>query len=418
MPEHSFPQIARSPAPGAGSRSAAGRGRDDWPVRAARDHRWPPRERVPDFGNSTATRRALRGFSPLDYQDKPKVEADNDGKPRTTSPKPRSAGSRNFSRFLRSLLESEGPWVDGMVRQLRERAELPDFGERLGYDGKAVDSHRSDQLQDRQDPRRRPEQARDDEREDRQSLEKGDVVVRLWVWPPSTRSRQPSASSGVKSRDQRAGRGQAGNAGDALQGLQRGPGAAGRQSCETGPLHAPDVAGGKERCDSDKPLFDDNVYRRGEAPVLKPASNGTGFEADRDACGALKYRCRAAPGRRAVRIDKHDRRLFTPTPWGSPSRKRGPPFRPGSTAGPTTLTEKHCRRCLRLGLLAVAAMALGCLRAERQGGRWLAGLRGRSPRSSDRSPETGCLRSGHAPARPGFAAQRRSNPIFSRCSEN
>ena len=120
--------------------------------RAARDHRWPPRERVPDFGNSTATRRALRGFSPLDYQDKPKVEADNDGKPRTTSPKPRSAGSRNFSRFLRSLLESEGPWVDGMVRQLRERAELPDFGERLGYDGKAVDSHRSDQLQDRQDP--------------------------------------------------------------------------------------------------------------------------------------------------------------------------------------------------------------------------------------------------------------------------
>ena len=27
-----------------------------------------------------------------------------------------------------------------------------------------------------------------------------------------------------------------------LQGLQRGPGAAGRQSCETGPLHAPDAA--------------------------------------------------------------------------------------------------------------------------------------------------------------------------------
>ena len=28
--------------------------------------------------------------------------------------------------------------------------------------------------------------------------------------------------------------------------------------------------------------------------VLKPASNGTGFEADRGACGTLKYRCPAA----------------------------------------------------------------------------------------------------------------------------
>lgn len=28
-----------------------------------------------------------------------------------------------------------------MVRQLRERAELPNFSERLSYNGKAVDSH-------------------------------------------------------------------------------------------------------------------------------------------------------------------------------------------------------------------------------------------------------------------------------------
>ena len=84
------------------------------------------------------------------------------------------------------------------------------------------------------------------------------------------------------------------------------------------------------------------------ADVLKPASNGTfqGFEADRGACGTLKYRCPAAAfgmrraqgmlpsasGWRAVRVDleKHDRRLFTPTPWGSPSWKRGPSFRPGA----------------------------------------------------------------------------------------
>ena len=90
----------------------------------------------------------LCGFSPLDYQDKPKVEVGDDGKPRTTSPEPRSTipGSHNFSRFLSSLLESRDPWID--VRQLREQlmAELPDFGEHLGYDGKAVDSHSTGQI--------------------------------------------------------------------------------------------------------------------------------------------------------------------------------------------------------------------------------------------------------------------------------
>ena len=71
-----------------------------------------------------------------------------------------------------------------------------------------------------------------------------------------------------------------------------------------------------------------------------------GFEADRGACGTLKYRCPAAafgfecagreachraggvkPGEygRILRIDlaSHDRRIFTPTPWGSPSWRRG-----------------------------------------------------------------------------------------------
>ena len=71
-----------------------------------------------------------------------------------------------------------------------------------------------------------------------------------------------------------------------------------------------------------------------------------GFEAGRGACGTLKYRCPAAafgfdcagrdachraggvqPGEygRIVRIDldSHDRRIFTPTPWGSPSWRRG-----------------------------------------------------------------------------------------------
>ena len=71
-----------------------------------------------------------------------------------------------------------------------------------------------------------------------------------------------------------------------------------------------------------------------------------GFEAERGACGTIKYRCPATafgfncaghkachraggvkPGEygRIVRVDldKHDRRIFTPTPWGSPSWRRG-----------------------------------------------------------------------------------------------
>ena len=71
-----------------------------------------------------------------------------------------------------------------------------------------------------------------------------------------------------------------------------------------------------------------------------------GFEAARGRCGTLKYRCPAAafgfecagsqachqaggvkPGDhgRILRIglDSHDRRIFTPTPWGSPSWRRG-----------------------------------------------------------------------------------------------
>ena len=70
-----------------------------------------------------------------------------------------------------------------------------------------------------------------------------------------------------------------------------------------------------------------------------------GIQAERGACGTLKRRCLAASfglnctgtachraggmesGEygRMVRIDleKHDRRIFTPTPWDSPSWRRG-----------------------------------------------------------------------------------------------
>ena len=64
-----------------------------------------------------------------------------------------------------------------------------------------------------------------------------------------------------------------------------------------GPLHAP-----RGRRRTLRPnRSSTNVYRRGEALVLKPASNGTGFETDRGACGTLKRRYPTAAFDRAGR---------------------------------------------------------------------------------------------------------------------
>ena len=91
---------------------------------------------------------------------------------------------------------------------------------------------------------------------------------------------------------------------------------------------------------------------RGRVSCVCPQTGETramafqGFEASRGACGTLKYRCPAAAfdldckGRQAchraggvkpgdygrivrIDLDRHDRRIFTPTPWGSPSWRRG-----------------------------------------------------------------------------------------------
>ena len=106
-----------------------------------------------------------------------------------------------------------------------------------------------------------------------------------------------------------------------------------------------------------RPLFPDRADvvvhdERGRVSCVCPRTGEVramayqGLEADRGVCGTIKYRCPAAafgfdcagseachraggvePGEygRIVRIDldKHDRRIFTPTPWGSPSWRRG-----------------------------------------------------------------------------------------------
>ena len=428
-----------------------GHGRDDYPVR--------PMWRATVAGivlqhesieslirelNRNPALLELCGFSPLDYQDKPKVKVDAAGKPRTTSPKPRSTvpGGHNFSRFLSSLvkLESQDPWSDAMVRQLREQlmAELPDFGEHLGYDGKAVDSHSTGQVS------RKTGKTSDPDADWGKHETAGGKTGKLWRKVKSwfgfglhviadTRYEIPvdfsvtqASRAETKELDAMVDRlfeetpELAGRCKDfsADRGLDSGPIKAKLwDEHRIRPLIDTRLMWREEKKDPDydpdkpivRPLFDDNIYHteRGEVLCKCPETSVQrhmafqGFEANRGACGTLKYRCPAAAfgfecaGRkecqraaecqageygRIVRVDleKHDRRIFTPTPWGSPSWKRGYNRRSAmeriySRVDNAYRMEKHYVRGmkqmrLRLGLVTVVmmAMALGHLRAERQ----------------------------------------------------
>ena len=161
-------------------------------------------------------------------------------------------------------------------------------------------------------------------------------------------------------------------------------------------------------------------------PVLKLASNGTGFEADRGACCTLKYRCPAtAFGMRRAGESSASTSMtvgFSRQPLGAALR--------GSAARRSALERKPGRQRLRrnttfaaggrlrLGLVTVAAMALGSLRAERACGRWLARSGCATDRCGRPTAPLQLAACGHGPARSGFAAQRRSNLAFSFRSED
>lgn len=93
------------------------------------------------------------GFNPLPLQRKPgrelRKEADTDKVTVIYSepepPHPIIPNDWNFSRFLNNVIETEekSQLISGMIDQLREQLMevLPDFGEHLGYDGKAIESH-------------------------------------------------------------------------------------------------------------------------------------------------------------------------------------------------------------------------------------------------------------------------------------
>ena len=70
--------------------------------------------------------------------------------PEAETPRYKIPSSWNFSRFLENLIELEKNqgMISNMVPILREELMnvLPDFGKHLGYDGKAIKSHSTGQV--------------------------------------------------------------------------------------------------------------------------------------------------------------------------------------------------------------------------------------------------------------------------------
>jgi hypothetical protein len=137
-----------------------GQGRDDYPVRAMWNavlagvvFQHPSLESlIRELGRNAALLQDC-GFSPLPLQKKPLSRVVRDelsGRMRVEHEAAQEAiaaipGSWNFSRFLANVIELEETpgLVTGMIATLRRQLmdELPDFERHLGYDGKAIDSH-------------------------------------------------------------------------------------------------------------------------------------------------------------------------------------------------------------------------------------------------------------------------------------
>jgi hypothetical protein len=96
---------------------------------------------------------AACGFNPLPIQKKPCAQIVKDplsGQMKVAYPKPQAPQyhiptKSNFSRFLKSVevLEEKHQLLNGMIKTLREQlmAVLPEFGQHLGFDGKAIHSY-------------------------------------------------------------------------------------------------------------------------------------------------------------------------------------------------------------------------------------------------------------------------------------
>lgn len=136
-----------------------GNGRDDFPVRAMWNavlagivFQHPSGESLLRELQRNPALLAACGFDPLPRQRAPVVERvrDESGQMRAVhlpAPAPQYAApsSWNLSRFLLNVigLEEQQGLIQAMIVTLREQlmARLPDFGRRLGFDGKAIESH-------------------------------------------------------------------------------------------------------------------------------------------------------------------------------------------------------------------------------------------------------------------------------------
>ena len=380
-----------------------GSGRDDYPVAAMWNavlagvvFQHPSIEAlIRELGRNPALREAC-GFAVLPLQKKPMAQLVPDaatGRMTITyaaPPAPHAAvpGSWNFSRFLANVIELEETlgMVTGMIVTLREQLMdvLPEFGRRLGYDGKAIESHSTGRVS-------RTTGETSDPDADWGKHETGGVdsngkplkKIKSWfgygVHPiadthyeipvamhltPASHSEQVQLRVMLKEtfaetpelaercRDFSADRGLDSAETKALLWDTYGI----RPLIDTRELWREE----KQHPDYDpsqpitRPLFPNRVdtivhTEKGSVHCLCPQTGEQrdlafqGFEADRN---ALKYRCPAAayeldcqgrerwhqaggvtPGDygRIVRIslDDHDRRIFVPTPHGSPSWHRG-----------------------------------------------------------------------------------------------
>ncbi len=387
---------------------------------------------------------ALCGFPALPRQSAPKRGvSEADGSTVIYLPQPLrdpAPDACNFSRFLRVVveLEEEQGMIAAMIRTMRERLmeEADDFGEFLGYDGKAMESH-STGARNRVTGKTSDADADWGKHETHgMNAKTGKPWKKIKSWfgyrvhtIADTQTEIPVAASVTRASVSEV---------KELERLserlfEETPALAERCkefSADRGPLKATlwdqhrirplidsralwsaekKQAGYDPAKPISRPLFRDrndciHHTERGEV-ICKCPATGTersmafqGFEADRS---TLKYRCPAAAGGfacegrddchkgagckagafgRVVRIDleKHNRRIFTPTPHGSPSWRRGYNRRSAMERIYSRLDngfrfERHTIRgkakmTARVGLAmaVMMALALGHLRAGRK----------------------------------------------------
>ena len=435
-----------------------GQGRDDYPVAAM----WNAvvagvvfqHSSIESLKRELARNPALLqacGFEVLPLQKKPVAELARDEStgrmnvvwPSLESPRYAVPGSWNFSRFLRNLIdvETKDGLVSGMMADLRRQLMdvLPDFGQHLGYDGKAIASYSTGRIDGESGQRSDPDADWGKHETSGVDARTGKLWTKVKSWfgyglhliadtryeipvafhlTPASHSEQVELRAMIDelfdAHSELAARCQDFSADRGLDCAET-KARLWDEYCIRPLIDTREMwREEKQAPDYDpsqaitRPLYperaDTVVYtEKGTVHCLCPATGiqrdlaFQGFEADRD---TLKYRCPAAayglqcqgksqchaagqvnPGEygRIVRIDitEQNRRIFVPTPYGSPSWKRGYARRSALERINNRIDngygfEKHFIRGqakmktrIGLALAIMMAMALGHVKAGR-----------------------------------------------------